>query len=264
MKDIETLIREGEVAQALEFSYADVRANPSKPEPRRLLFDLLCVTGQWEKARTQLRVYGELSSNDKFLRVFGELLQCELLREAIFQGKKTPLIMGEPEEWLSCLIKANELIGAKAYDAARDLRAQAFEGAAPVPGKVNGVPFEWLGDADARLGPVLEVIINGSYKWLPIHQVASLTMGPPEELPDLVWAQANFTWTNGGNSVGYIPVRYVGTTESKDGEMLLARKTDWRHIADDIEFGVGQRELSTDGADYALLDVRSLEFTQEE
>ena len=168
--------------------------------------------------------------------------------------------MGEPEEWLGWLVKANEFAATGAFEAAADLRTKAFDAAQPVGGKINEEPFEWLGDADARLGPILEVVINGQYKWLPVHQVTRIDLGEPEELLDLIWAQANFTWSNGGNAVGFIPVRYAGTEESPDGDMLLSRKTDWKTVADDFQFGVGQREISTDAADYALLDVRSVEF----
>ena len=39
-------------------------------------------------------------------------------------------------------------------------------------GTVNGRRFEWIADADSRLGPMLEVIINGRYGWLPMASIA--------------------------------------------------------------------------------------------
>ncbi len=248
------------MSKALEAAQDVARNDPANAACRRVLFDLLCVAGQWERAKTQLKVMGELGGDEKIVRVFGDLLLCESLRAEIFRGKKTPLVMGEPEEWLGWLVKSNEFAAHGEYEAAMELRAKAFDVAEPVPGKINDEPFEWLGDADARLGPVLEVVINGQYKWLPLHQVTRIDLSEPSELLDLVWAQANFTWVNGGNAVGFIPVRYPGTEESPDGDMLLARKTDWKTMAEGIQFGIGQRELATDARDIALLDVRTIEF----
>ena len=31
--------------------------------------------------------------------------------------------------------------------------------------------FEWIADADDRLGPVLEAIVNGRYYWVPFERV---------------------------------------------------------------------------------------------
>jgi type VI secretion system protein ImpE len=260
LDEIESLIREGEVAKAITVAKDGARSHPSKPEYRRLLFDLFCVSADWQRALTQLRVYSELASDEKLLKVFGDLIHCENLRADIFAGNKTPVVMGEPEEWIGSLIKSNELAAKGQFEAAGELREKAFEGAQPVAGTINGEAFEWLGDADARLGPVIEIILNGQYKWLPIHQIQSMTLGEPAELLDLVWAQTEFTWTNGGQGVGFIPVRYPGTEAAGDEAMLLSRKTDWKAVEEGFEFGLGQREISTNEADYALLDVREIKF----
>ncbi len=51
--------------------------------------------------------------------------------------------------------------------AAAELRRQALELAEPTAGTIDGQAFAWIMDADPRLGPVLEVIVNGTYRWLP-------------------------------------------------------------------------------------------------
>ena len=83
---------------------------------------------------------------------------------------------------------------------------------------------------------------------------------PPARLGDLIWAPAAFTWTTGGQSSGFIPVRYPGTTLSKDDALLMGRRTDWTEEKDGYSFGIGQRILATDAADYALLEIRTLEL----
>jgi type VI secretion system protein ImpE len=69
-----------------------------------------------------------------------------------------------------------------------------------------------------------------------------------------------FTWANGGEAWGHIPVRYAGTESATDGALRLARKTEWNAEGGDTFLGVGQRMFSTDTAEYPLLETRCIEF----
>ncbi|KAB2859961.1 MAG: GTP-binding protein, partial [Bauldia sp.] len=42
--------------------------------------------------------------------------------------------------------------------------------------RLNDAAFEWIADADSRLGPTLEVVINGRYGWLPFEHMAALAI----------------------------------------------------------------------------------------
>jgi type VI secretion system protein ImpE len=68
---------------------------------------------------------------------------------------------------------------------------------------------------------------------------------------------AQFTWANGGESVGLIPARYPGTTRSTDPLLQLGRRTEWQEVAG-VTVGLGQRMLATDAGEFALLDVRQI------
>jgi type VI secretion system protein ImpE len=57
-----------------------------------------------------------------------------------------------------------------------------------------------------------------------------------------------------------IPTRYPGSESSADGLIQLARKTEWLEVHDGEFQGLGQRLLVTDAGEFALLDVRSLQF----
>src|SRR5260221_6018816 len=91
-------------------------------------------------------------------QIFTPVLQCEALRGEVFAGGRGPLVFGEPEEWVGLLVQANQLIAQGNYAASRELRERAFEAAPAVPGKLNDRDFEWVADADSRLGPILEAI----------------------------------------------------------------------------------------------------------
>ena len=69
---------------------------------------------------------------------------------------------------------------------------------------------------------------------------------------------AEFKWKNGGESVAFIPARYPINT--RDDQLLLARKTVWNDLGGDFFVGEGQRLLSTDNGEYPLLEVRHIVF----
>jgi type VI secretion system protein ImpE len=246
------LVREGNVDEALAALQQQVRTNPADAKLRTFLFQLLCVQGQWDRALNQLNVSAEIDPIGLAMaQTYREALRCEAYRQSVFAGEHTPLVLGEPPPWIGLLVQAIAAKGA----AAEDLRAQAFDQAPASGGSLDGHPFEWLADADPRLGPVLEAIVNGRYYWIPLTNIQAIDFEKPEDLRDFVWLPAHFTWTNGGEAVGLIPARYPGSESHADPHVRLGRKTLW-----DGEQPIGQRMLITDGGEFALLDVRRVEF----
>lgn len=217
--------------------------------------------GDLNRALTQLNVAADLD-NDALLmaQTYRELLQCERYRESVFAGERAPLFLGQPPVWMSGLIQALSLSASGDGAGARALIDTAFQQAQTRPGNINGTAFEWLSDADMRIGPVLEGIINGKYYWVPLENVSRLTISEPDDLRDLVWIPAEFHWVNGGQSVGFLPSRYPGEQTLKDPQTALSRKTEWQDIGDEFYVGVGQKTLSTDNDEFALLQTRSIEF----
>ncbi len=257
--DAQQLIRDGNLPAALAALQDAVRKNAADAKLRVFLFQLLSVMGQWPRALTQLNVAGELEPLAiPMVQTYREAIQCEALRADIFSGKRAPLIFGEPQAWMAQLIEA---LQHDATDPARAAaaRAQALESAPASPGNIDGVPFDWLADADQRLGPMMEIIINGRYFWVPVCRIARIEFDKPVDLRDNVWTAGTFVWTNGAQTVGLIPTRYNGTVATGDDGLLLARRTEW--VANgEGDAGVGQRMLMTDSAEYAIMDVRVIEF----
>lgn len=261
----EELLKAGDVEGALAGLQDAVRKAPADAKLRRFLFQLLCILGRWEKALTQLQVLSDMDAESMLLsQIFRPVLACETLRTEVFEGKRTPLIFGEPEEWIGWLVQANNLAAQRQYAAAQELQARAFEAAPAASGKVNGFEFAWLADADSRLGPMFEAFIDAKYYWVPGHRVARITLQPPSDLRDLVWLPAQFSWVNGGESSGFMPVRYPGTEATTDSGLRLSRKTEWVEKPEGLFFGLGQRSFSTDDREYSFLEMREITFTQPE
>ena len=257
----EEYIKNGRVNEALAALQKEVRDKPEDQRLRVFLFQINCVLGRFDKALNQLQVIASLNAETMLLaQIFRPVIACEMLRREVFDGKHTPIIFGQPMQWIGLLVQANELVARGKAAAAAELRDQAFEAAPATPGKVNGAAFGWIADADSRLGPVLEAIIEGKYYWVPFCHIKKLFIAAPTELLDLVWAPAQFVWANGGEASGHIPCRYPKTETADDDALRLARKTEWSEPAEGYNIGLGQRVLATDDKDYALLECRTIEL----
>ena len=216
--------------------------------------------GQWQRALTQLKVLAEMEASTlPMVQAYREALQCEVLREQIFAGQRSPLVFGDPANWVAQMVQALALSAEGKHAEAQQLRERAFEEAPATAGSIDGTAFEWIADSDSRLGPILEAIVNGRYYWVPFDRIFRIDIEAPADLRDTVWTPANITWANGGTTVSMIPTRYPGS-ENGDGAIRLSRRTEWDEVAPDVFHGLGQRLLATDAGDYALMDVRQVQL----
>jgi type VI secretion system protein ImpE len=270
----EERLRAGNLADTLTELQAEVRAEPANPEKRVFLFQLLCLLGRWDRALTQLQVLSDLDPKmSAMVQTYGPALKCEELRAEVFSGKKAPMLFGKPEEWMALLLEGVRLTGEGKHEEAGGLRARAFEAAPATAGSIivsagmgpaggeevlaPEVRFEWMADADGRLGPMLEAVVNARYYWIPYRRLKKIAIDRPSDLRDLVWTPCTLTLANGGETVALIPTRYPGSQEGED-PIRLARQTTWTEAAPDTFLGLGQRLLATDQGEYPLLEVRTV------
>jgi type VI secretion system protein ImpE len=108
--DPQQLVLEGKLSEALAALQDQVRKDASNTKYRIFLFQLLCVMGQWKRALTQLNVAGELDAATlPMVQTYREAIQCEALRDEIFKAGNSPLIFGQPPEWLALMVEALKL-----------------------------------------------------------------------------------------------------------------------------------------------------------
>ena len=268
LADAEAAIRAGNPKAALVALTHAVKAAPAKAELRIFMAQLLCVMGQWERAHTQLNVVADMDQTTGPMReMVGHALRCEMLRKAVFDGRRSPMIFGQPDEWLALLIESQLRAGAGELALSQQLATRAFDAAPASSGKIDGQPFSWIADADSRLGPVLEAMINGRYYWVPFSRLARVAFEAPVDLRDVVWSPAKLQFSNGGEAIAMVPTRYAGSELSDDAQILMARKTEWQAApaapdAGQTErwIGLGQRVFITDLGEHDLLSVRLIEL----
>ncbi len=260
--DAEALLKAGDLAGALSAVKAAIRKAPGDADLRFTLFQMLGANGDWESASNQLVAFSELTGRQSPMAIiFNDLIAAEVMRKLVFQGEKQPVIFGEPPSWIPLLVQASQHFAKGEIDAALALRTQALEEAPAVSGSCNGTAFEWMMDGDTRLGPVLELMMKGTYYWVPQQRVRELVFKEPTHLRDRVWVPVEVTFEGGGASHAFMPVRYPGAHAWKNPAEQLARTTEWDSPQEGVYFGRGQRVFMTPDAEISLLDAREITFT---
>jgi type VI secretion system protein ImpE len=237
-----------------------IRLEPAEPKWRMGLFQRYCQIGRWQKALEQLQTYARLfPDGEAFAYAYRVALQQEQIRERIFRGELDPLLPDDAEEWLRVLastLKQESSVGALT---AIDLRVQALEVAPTSSGMLDDKPFEWIADADSRLGPVCEAIFNGRYQWIPYNKIESIRVAAPSSVCDLVWLSAGIKLWKTESIPALIPARYP-LDESLTDAHLRSTLTTWEGQGGDVWVGRGVRILTTNVEEKSLLDIRRIDF----
>jgi type VI secretion system protein ImpE len=249
--------------RSLDAEIADIqqkiRSEPTDPKWRMGLFQRFCQAGRWEKALEQLEAYARMSpEGEAFAYAYRIALEQELVRESVFRGETDPVLPDGADDWLRVLASTLKQ-QASGTLSANELRAQAFELAPASPGALDDKPFEWIADADSRLGPVCEAIVDGQYQWIPYNVIESLRIAKPANACDLVWVPAGIKLWKGESKPALIPVRYPVSNGEIDAHWRSALTT-WEEQETDTWIGHGVRILATDNQEKSLLDVRRIDF----
>ena len=220
--------RAGRLSEAVETLGIELRRNPSDAKRRTFLFELLCFSGEYERAVKQLEVLGSASKEaDLGAMLYKGAIRAQRERESLFADRAFPL-----------------------------------DPAPAVRGTLNGTPFESLEDADPRIGARLECFAAGKYLWLPLAHVAQVTMAAPASVRDTIWPTVHVRTGPGfkGMELGQVllPVLAAGTTAQPDDLIRLGRVSDWTDLPDGGEAPVGLKYWIVDGEEFALLELREL------
>jgi type VI secretion system protein ImpE len=257
----EQLLAQGDLQGTLQKLKLSVRERPSDPALRIFLFQLFCVSGDWQRAMQQLQLTGEMDTDNlPMVQTYQNAIACEIFRQKVFSGEQSPLVFGDPPPWIALLIEALRLNAEGETVHAKQLQSEAFEKAPAIPGQIDNQSFTWLADADQSIGPVVEAIANGHYYWIPMEHLSLIEIEPPVDLRDLVWIPAQLHLHNGGTLVALIPSRYSNTEMSGDAALMLSRKTVWKERAENFFTGLGQRMFASDVGEQALLNTRKIQF----
>lgn len=266
MKSLFSMLKDHSLPTVLAQVEAEVKASPANADKRAEWVQLLLLQGDWLRASAQSQAWQALAPLAKpTTQQLSDTVAAEIQREQVFRGEIAPAFLTPPSRWLSALAEALQVPSERA----NELRTQAFEQAAERAGNLSlsnakgeeqSVDFAWLADADSRLGPVCELILDNRYYWVPFQDIAAITFQAPQNVVHLVWAPAMVKWRSGKQQICQIPARYPLTENTSDSQRL-GRQTDWQELNDNGHYaGQGQKCWLADGDEYALLDLRQMQF----
>jgi type VI secretion system protein ImpE len=255
------LFKDGHLADALAAQTAEVKAHPTDHARRLFLFELLCFSGDLDRAGKHLDALP--LEDPELLAAAGQYrnaLAADRARRGLFAGQ-SPHFFSDPPEHVGLRWQAAEALRhGRPADAVGLLdRAQAVT--PTVSGHLNGTPFDEIRDEDDLLAGVLEVFARDGYYWVPMDQVRTLVVNPPRFPRDLLYAPAKLALADGSAGDVFLPVLYPGSYEHADEAIRLGRMTDWSADNDGPVRGVGQHTFLVDDGDVGLLEVRMLELT---
>lgn len=271
MKSLATMLQGNTISAAISLVEADIKADPADADLRAALVQLLCLMGNWQRARMQLKSWQALkpiAQPTTYLLI--QSVEAELQRQAVFAGEAPPRWLNTPASWMTQLLQAlhHDLRGET--EQAETLRDRALEAATASSGQLSLATdegqktevFSWLTDGDGRLGPICELALNGHYYWLPFTAIADIQFQAPQSVTDLVWSHALVRLVDGREQVCQLPVRYPLAADAADA-LLLAKRTEWHPLGNSQHYtGSGLKTWIGDETEFPLLNLRQLSFDQ--
>lgn len=253
----EDLLRSGDLDGARASLIDTVKRAPGDPGARMFLWQLMALSGEWDKAASQLKTLASISAESQMLaNVYSQAMTAEKERASAYAGAKPFPVLVSSSPWIETLAEA---LSTSSPETAEQKRDEAFDAAGDTPGAVGEQKFGWIADIDSRLGPCFEAIVAGRWGLIPFEAVTRIKTEGPRDLRDLIWLPVEMDLRSGQSLAALLPARYPGS-ESGSSAARLGRVTEWR-AGDAGEEPIGQRIWATDtGLEIGLLDFTEIKF----
>lgn len=252
----------GELKEAVTAATDEVKQHPNDFARRMFLAELLCASGDLERADKQLDVLGHQDPQSiPAVAVIRQLVRAEQARQDFYNVGRVPEFIGLPTPVLRLMLEASIAVREGKPAEAAPLLAQVEEERPRVAGTCDGKRFEDFRDLDDLTAPILEVLTTtGKYYWVPIESIESIEFHASSRPRDLVWRRAHMIVRDGPDGEVFLPTLYAGTHKEADDRVRLGRITDWKGSAGEPVRGVGQRTLLIGDDARPILEIESIEF----
>jgi type VI secretion system protein ImpE len=256
------LFRAGKLTEAVAAAADEVKKHPSDTARRLLLAELLCFTGDLERADKHLdAASGGDPQSMTWIIAFRQLIRAEQARQGFHSEGRLPSFLGQPEGALRLLLEASVQTRGGDAAAAAALLEQAEAERPKVTGTCDGQAFADFRDLDDQTCCVLEVLtVKGDYYWVPFDRVESVDFRAPERPRDLLWRTAHLVVRDGPDSEVFLPALYPGAAAEADDPTRLGRATDWRGGDGAPVRGVGQRTFLVGEEARTIMELKTLAF----
>ena len=258
------LLQDGDPAGALKALTDEVRAKPADAKLRIFMAQLLCVLGQWERALNQLNVAADLDALAVPMKqMYGDAIRCEGLRADVFAGTRTPMVFGQPDEWLALLIES--LLRQGSGDAATGRGPAPRAPSTPRPprrARIDGAALRLAGRCrhaprPGARGLRQRPLLLGAARAPGARQVRSARRPARLRLD----CRRTCSSRTAARRSRWCPRATKAREKSSDGALQLARKTEWRELRPELLGRPGPAHArQRRRREHALMDVREILF----
>ncbi len=256
------LYKEGKLGEAVEAATADVKSRPTDAAARGLLAELLCFTGELQRADKLLDALGHQDPQIAVtLALFRQLIRAETSRREFFQQGRLPEFLGQPCDCLRLHLDASIATREANFDEAAEILARAEEQRQPLAGRAGDEPFADLRDLDDATSGFFEVLTStGKYFWIATVCIETLEFKKPQQIRDLLWREARMVVCGGPDGEVFLPVLYHGSCQSDEDDIRLGRCTAWSGDEGRPVCGRGQRMFMVGEQAQAILELEEITF----
>ena len=263
---IKQFIQTANLEGAINTATAEVKRLPLQAEARIVLSELMCFTGNLDRADTLLDSAAKLQTVPSTgIHLLRQLMRGEMARQQWYQEGKAPLTRSETSPELSSAFQAIvEFRAGHLPDVARILGSLA-EGPA-LAGTVTLETestqsfdvFRDLGDLTATVAELISP--TGKFYWVPWREFKKVEFEPVKSLRDVLWRPVQCTFHQGLVEQYFMPCLYHGTSASTNDEFRLGQATDWKDCGENLIQGVGLRMFLAGELTPTILEIRSIDF----
>ena len=239
MKEIVSLLKQGQLNNAIERCTSILQDEPMNFDVRGLFAELLCINGELERADKQLDFM--VQKNPEFaigavnLR---HLIRAQQARLDFYQGKGIPQLFHEADELDKVYLASHLSRVEKNYEEAAEKVTKIDEHIQSL--KKDDLPR----DLDDSLNYYVEVLgTNGEFYLARFDEIIQLEVLPAESYLETIWLRVNIEITDGPSGIAHIPAVYAHS--SLDVEKL-AQVTEWDELKTDFNLGKGMKMLFID------------------
>jgi len=252
--------KQGMLTEAISELGSELSFKPNDAIKRAFLAELLCITGDLERADAQLDVLMTLEPEKALtIGIWRQLIRAAVTRKEVFEDGRSPDVVDDPTSRIKTLLSTHVSLRDDDTKAVTQQTIELENSREPCSAMVNGNAVEDIRDLDDLSAGILEVMAtNGMYYWVDFSQISSLEFATPERPLDLLWRKASIVLHKGTEGEVFIPAVYATPTD--DNEALLGRKTEWLETGGLVR-GIGQRNFLAGDEVLSLMDIETIEFS---
>lgn len=263
---VSEFIQKGNLAEAVAAATADVKRQPLKPEPRVVLAELMCFSGNLDRADEL--VEGASKQNRApvpGLILLRQLLRGEVARQQWYEEGRPPQTKSEPSPELATALQAvvefragdqaaaADKVGSLAQSHDRQGTLQLTSG--------EELRFESLRDLNDLTASVAELVSSaGKFFWVPWTEVRRAKFEPVQTLRDVLWRPVEITFTDESTERYFMPCLYSGSARSKVDTFRLGQATDWADLGAGLISGIGLRMFLAGESTPTMFEVADIQF----